>query len=112
MKRTQVFILILILSSLACTFSSAQLSATNSKMPAPATQKPANATNTPQDTIYHARVTATDFLNIRQGPSADYPTIGYAMHGETVTVYNCVGDWAQIGAGRWVNSFYLDKRCP
>nr|VFK57368.1 MAG: hypothetical protein BECKTC1821F_GA0114240_101713 [Candidatus Kentron sp. TC] len=55
-------------------------------------------------------------LNVRGGPSLQYPSMGTISEGERVLVRNIRKDtnnrtWAQIGPGRWVSLRYL-RACP
>ncbi len=117
--RIKLFFLFLALSALACmkqtyevsssipTKISAKSSTTPTNSPH-ATQTPVNAPKPASVSVY---VTALETLNIRSDHNSDAQTLGYLVNGEDVTIYECWGDWARIGAGRWVNSFYLSKPC-
>jgi uncharacterized protein YgiM (DUF1202 family) len=106
-------LLILALASLACTISSAQFSTLPKNTPAAQKSTASNAPETQADTVY-ATVTATDYLNVRTGPSHLSPLVRHVflVHNEQVTIYECVGLWARIGIERWTNSLYLSEQCP
>lgn len=67
-----------------------------------------NAPKTPRGIIY---VTAAETLYIRADHSHQAEVVGHLIHGEQVTVYECHGIWARVGAGRWVNSNFLSEAC-
>lgn len=57
------------------------------------------------DRTYTVRVNT--FLNVRKGPSTDYPSVGRLYNGDKVTVSKIVGGWGQIGDNRWVSMNYV-----
>lgn len=67
-----------------------------------------NAPNPTPATVY---VTAAETVYIRSNHSHLSDIVRYLMKGETITVYECFGVWARIGAGRWVNSYFLSELC-
>lgn len=111
MTRLTLSIALIALLTLAC--SASAIPAEIGEQPEPTLQnriqKPGNAPNPTPGIIY---VTA-ETLNIRTGPGTNYPVIPhvYLIQGEQVRIYECVGSWGRIGAGRWVNSRYLSERC-
>ena len=114
MNRLLLSLLVLSVLSIACTLSAvpAAISASPQNATRPPFSSLQNAPKMPTATIYHsAAVIALEALNIRTGPGIQFGTIGYLLTGASVTVFECAGDWARIGAGRWVNSYYLSVRC-
>ena len=114
MKYFRLFLCLVAISSLACTMTAvpAAISASPQNATRPPFSSLQNAPKMPTATIYHsAAVIALEALNIRTGPGIQFGTIGYLLTGASVTVFECAGDWARIGAGRWVNSYYLSVRC-
>ena len=104
MRRLTVVLVLLSVLSLACQFSAAlpaKLAAVPESTPMPAVQ-PTETANGQQ-----ATVTAAESLNVRSEASYTSLIIGYLKHGETVTVYECVGNWARVGVGEFVNALYL-----
>jgi uncharacterized protein YgiM (DUF1202 family) len=116
MKTYLLAIFALALASFACTISSAQFSTLPKNTPAAQKSTARNATETQAGIIY-ATVTATDYLNVRSGPSHLSPLVRHVflVHGEQVIIYECRAGWARISkaneAPRWVNSVYLSKSC-
>jgi hypothetical protein len=112
-----LLVILLALSSLACTLSSAQISANrNSQQPAIASIPPKseleNATNsTPTAKTTSATVTALETVYIRLKPNSRAEILGYLTHGAIVAIYSCDGEWALIGPDMYVNSHYLSVRC-
>jgi uncharacterized protein YgiM (DUF1202 family) len=102
--------LLLIPFLLACNLSAAlpaNLAAVPANTPMPAVQPTETADR------QQATVTAAESLNVRSEPSYTSPVIGYLKHGEAVTVYECVGNWARVGVGEFVNAVYLSGDvCP
>lgn len=112
--RIKIVISILALSILACSFSASPASIGQQTAIAsiPPKSELENApVGTPTDSQQSETVTAVETVYIRLKPDYRAKIIGYLMHGESVTVFECAGDWARIGAGRWVNSYYLSVRC-
>ena len=114
MKPIPLFLSLLILLSVACSASAAQ---TPAKVDA---QPTANALNLPKSELenapdndfpYSTTVIASQSLYVRNSASHNGEIVGHLMNGEQVTVYECIGLWARIGAGRFVNSVYLSKGC-
>lgn len=52
-------------------------------------------------------VTANGGLNVRSGPSTDYPRVGGISKGSTVTIYEEQNGWYRIGNGQWVTAQYV-----
>ena len=63
---------------------------------------------TPIATGTEYTVNVNTALNVRSGPSTDYPII-YQLHDDDkVTVYETDGNWGRIGDGEWVCMDYLE----
>ena len=104
--KTILAVLTLILASIACTNAAPQ-----STIAAPQvkgdTQTPQNATQTVSLSV--SRVTAASAVNVRNQPSEHGDWLGYKYSGDVVTVIECVGKWARIGDGQYVNGRYIDN---
>lgn len=63
--------------------------------------------NKPSGRSYSVNVDADSYLNIRNGPSKDFDSVGRLKRGETVTVLETKNGWGRIGTDKWVSMAYL-----
>lgn len=54
-------------------------------------------------------VVTASILNIRNGNGVHYPVVGWLKQGQTVHVMQLQGDWAQIGAKKWVYKPHIKR---
>lgn len=70
----------------------------------------------PSPKILYIAYVKTDRLNVRKGPSVNYPTGAKALYkGDKVSIYEEKNGWCYIGNGQWVsnvNGAYLQKDTP
>ena len=93
-------LIILALLSLAC-----QLSA----VPAAPEAKAVIQSAPLMPTANTAIITAASAVNVRNQPNEHGAWLGYKYTGDVVTVIECVGKWARIGDGRYINGRYIDN---
>ena len=98
----KILLVALTLLSLAC-----QLSAVTSAPEAKAVMQSAPLTE-PTATANTGTISAASAVNVRNQPNEHGDWLGYKYTGDTVTVIECVGNWARIGAGQYVNGRYID----
>ena len=67
-------------------------------------------TPTPTPTPSPVTGTVLKTANLRAGPGTDYPILGRAEAGETVTVLGALADgsWYLLDSGRWIAAFLVD----
>lgn len=87
-----------------------------SESPEPPVVHPA-ADQPPEPTIVDVKDTvkyATVGLNVRGGPSTDFPVVSGLRKGQevTVTATNGNGSWSRVGSDRWVSSTYVAASKP
>lgn len=104
------FFFILILSQLACLASTAASSPAATPSPTmPAVTGPVSDVLDVSRAPVWMVVCAREFLNVRGGPSTDWPVLYQLEAGERVRVSDWSGGWGMINAAEWVNASYL---CP
>lgn len=103
MTRAALALFLLAILSLACASSTA----ISAPVAHPAVMSPAAPAPTPP--ALSGTITAARSVNIRDQPTEHGASLGYKYNGNPVTVLGCVGGWARIGNGQFVNGRYINN---
>lgn len=109
MRIAVVLCVVMFLS--ACSYSAVQIPSQTPAVVTTLTTAGVHTEPTATSVVRVAQVIAVDALNIRMEHDYRSGLVGYLMHGESVTIYECWGVWARINADRahprWVNARYI-----
>lgn len=122
LKTISIFLIVLVLSSLAC-----MQSAPSSSSPAPGSPTPETPIKAPSlaansqptakatESAGYCKVIALEALNLRSGAGVSFGVIGWLLPGELLTLTNTParGAWIEVitetGAKGWINSNYCER---